>query len=155
MLLASSDVDERRRLIDTVLIPRELHAVSVVHPSSAPTAALGGARGVAIGPGCYFGVNTRIGDFTVFNYHSTVGHHSTVGSNTVVAPNFHTGNSVTIGDDVAFGVSCTVHPGVTIGSGGRFQIGTAIVENTKERHTYLPQMRIMALPRHEGVAEND
>lgn len=145
VVVALSDVVQRRQVIGDIVVKHGLVADNIVHPSSRvdPTALRG--TGNIIGPDNYVGVNTTFGDFNIVNYRSTFGHHSRVGSNNFVAPDFHCGNSVEIGDDNFFGLSCTVAPGVRIGSDCRFQAGLSLFENAASGFSYIAPNRIKSI----------
>ncbi|WP_181793449.1 hypothetical protein [Streptomyces sp. WELS2] len=145
VVVALSDVVQRRQVIDDFVVKHGLVADNIVHPSSRVDPAALRGTGNIIGPDNYVGVNTTFGDFNVVNYRSTFGHHSRVGSNNFVAPNFHCGNSVEIGDDNFFGLSCTVAPGVEIGGDCRFQAGLSLFENAASGFSYIAPNRIKSI----------
>ncbi|QMU71377.1 hypothetical protein [Streptacidiphilus sp. P02-A3a] len=145
VVLAVADPAQRRELVQGFIEKHGLVAENIVHPSSRidPGQLTGG--GNVIGPNCYVGVNAVLGGYNVVNYHCTVGNYSRVGSNNFIAPNFHCGNSVELGDDNFFGLSCTVAPGVVVGSGSRFQAGLTLFEDAPSGHSYLAPSRIKSI----------
>ncbi|MEV6976012.1 hypothetical protein [Kitasatospora sp. NPDC093806] len=145
VVLAVSDVARRRELIDGLIGRHRLLAENIVHPSSRVDAGALRGTGNVIGPDNYLGVNATLGDFNVLNYRSTVGHHSRIGSNNFIAPNFHCGNSIEVGDDNLFGLSCTVAPGLVIGSDCRFQAGLSLFENASSGFSYIAPSRIKSV----------
>ncbi|GAA0442002.1 hypothetical protein ABZ951_02580 [Streptomyces sp. NPDC046215] len=145
VLLAVSDMELRRELIEGVITPRGWEAVNIIHPSSRVDPAAVAGRGNVIGPDNYVGVHTVLGSYNVVNYRCTFGHHSRVGSGNFFAPNFHCGNSVEIGDGNFFGLGCTVAPEVSIGDACRFQAGITMFENAASGFSYLSPSRVKSI----------
>ncbi|MGA4845927.1 hypothetical protein ACOBQB_06555 [Streptomyces sp. G5(2025)] len=145
VVLAVSDMTQRRRLIDGYIDKYGLVAENIIHPTARVDPAQLTGPGNIIGPECYVGVNAGLGAFNVLNYHCTVGNHSRFGSNNFISPNFHCGNSVTAGDDNFFGLSCTVTPEISIGSFSKFQAGLTLFENAASRKSYFAPPRLKVL----------
>lgn len=145
VVVAVSDPQLRRSLIDDYVVPHELRPANIVHPEARlDPAALRGAGNI-IGPWCYVGADSTIHSFNVIHYHCSIGHHSRIGSNNFIAPNFHCGNSVDIGDDNFFGLSCTVAPGVTVGDSSTFQAGIALFEQPESGRSYFAPNRLKSI----------
>jgi hypothetical protein len=145
IVLALSDVDRRREVIDDVVTARGLLAENIIHPAAQVDASAVAGVGNIVGPNCYVGVNVEIGSFNVVNYHCSIGHHSRIGSNNFVAPNFHCGNSVRIGDGNFFGVSCTLAPELTVGDDNRFQAGLTLFDDVGSGLTHLAPNRVKSI----------
>jgi UDP-3-O-[3-hydroxymyristoyl] glucosamine N-acyltransferase len=145
VVLAVSDMAQRRELIDGYITPRGLAAVNVVHPSSRVDPAAIEGLGNIIGPDNYVGVNVVIGSYNVINYRCTVGNHSRIGSANFLSPNFHSGNSVELGDWNFFGLDCTVAPEVSIGDECRFQAGLTLFEDAASGFSYIAPSRIKSI----------
>ena len=84
VVLAVSDVAERRSLIDGFINKHGLPGENILHPDSRVDGVRIEGTGNIVGPHCYLGADVSMGSYNVVNYHCTVGHHSTLGSNNFI-----------------------------------------------------------------------
>ena len=144
VLLAVSDVDERRKVLARFA---DAEFANLVHPSSLLDPAQLAGTGIIVGPFCCLGADATVGAFTVLTTHSSVGNHSRIGANNFLSPGFHCGNSVRVGDDNFFGLSCTVAPEVRIGDANVFSAGVTVFDDAGDGRVHISAARVKALPR--------
>lgn len=118
LLLAIGIPGVRRRVAED-LLARGAEFLTLVHPTAivAPTASLG--TGCIVCPGAIVSDATRLGRFTLVNYHASVAHDAATGDFAVLSPSAALGGGARIADDVFLGLHASVGPGVAVGRGSK------------------------------------
>jgi sugar O-acyltransferase (sialic acid O-acetyltransferase NeuD family) len=98
------------------------------------TATIG--TGVVICPFADISANTRLGDFTTVNGHSSLGHDAQLGDYGTLSAYVDLTGRVKVGAMCFFGSGARVLPGVSIGEGCIIGAGAVVVRNTTPGATY-------------------
>jgi len=109
-------------------VPRE-RLVSLVDPSVfvSRTAKLG--LGCVIYPGCYLGLNARLGDFCFCLSGSVVNHDVVIGDNVILASKVSLAGYVQVEADCYLGQACTVRQNLRIGRDSMIGMGAVVVRD--------------------------
>jgi sugar O-acyltransferase (sialic acid O-acetyltransferase NeuD family) len=109
-------------------VPRERLA-TIVDPSVflSPTAVLG--AGCVFYPGCFIGLNARIGDRVFALTGSIVNHDDAIGNDVIFASGATLAGRVTVEDGCYLGQSCTVRQYLTIGKGSLIGMGAVVTKD--------------------------
>ncbi len=109
-------------------LPRH-QLVSLVDPSVfvSRTATIG--TGCVFYPGCYIGLNARIGDFVFCLGGSVINHDDVIGDGCVLCTGVSLAGAVRVEPDCYLGQACTVRQFLTIGQGSLVGMGAVVVKN--------------------------
>jgi carbonic anhydrase/acetyltransferase-like protein (isoleucine patch superfamily) len=91
------------------------------------TATIG--AGCVLYPGCYVGLNARIGDLVFSLGGSTINHDDAIGRCTVLASGVTIAGSVTVGERCYLGQSCTIRQLLTVGAGSLIGMGSVVIRD--------------------------
>lgn len=90
---------------------------NLIHPNF-----IGDSQSISFGignivtAGCVFTVDILVGDFNIFNLHTTVGHDSAIGNCNVFNPGCNVSGGVSIGSQNLFGTNSTILQSLQIGN---------------------------------------
>jgi len=114
-----------RRSIAENMRARGARFMSLVHPTALVSETAIVEEGSIICPYAIVSADTRVGSFTLMNYHSSLGHDASTGSYCVLSPYATIGGGGRIGDDVFMGMHASVGPGKTVGSLSKISANSA------------------------------
>jgi len=108
-------IPETRRKVAESLESRGATFLTLIHPTAivAPTASIG--SGSILCPYSILSDASRIGRFTLLNYHASLGHDATAGDFAVLSPYAALGGHARIEEDVFLGMHASVGPGKVLG----------------------------------------
>ena len=114
LLLAIGIPGERRKVAEA-LLAKNAAFLTLIHPTAivAATATIG--PGSILCPYTIASDATRLGRFTLINYHSSLGHDASTGDFSVLSPYATLGGGAGIAEDVFLGLHASVGPGKRIG----------------------------------------
>jgi sugar O-acyltransferase (sialic acid O-acetyltransferase NeuD family) len=104
--------------------PNLVHPTAVFDPV---TVALG--RGNCVTAGCIFTCDIEIGDFNLFNLHTTVGHDARIGSSNVINPSANLSGGTRLGDRILVGTGAQILEGLTVGHGATIGAGAVVTKD--------------------------
>lgn len=105
--------------------------ISLIDPSAwvSRTAELG--RGCVLYPGCFVGVNAKIGDFVFCLSGAVINHDNTIERAVTMASKATMAGYVKVEADCYMGQSCTVRQALTIGRNSLVGMGAVVVKNVE------------------------
>lgn len=111
-------------------VASQLRFPTIVHPSAIcdPRKVELGV-GNAITAGCVFTVDIEVGDFNLFNLHTTIGHDARIGAGSVLNPSVNISGGVVVGDAVLIGTGAQVLEGRTIADGATVGAGAVVTHD--------------------------
>lgn len=123
--LLAIGIPRARRRVAEALLARDAKFLTLVHPTAvvAPSAAIG--AGSILCPYSIASDATRLGRFTLMNYHSSLGHDASTGDFSVLSPYATLGGGAAIADDVFLGLHASVGPGKIVGSRSKLSANSA------------------------------
>jgi len=107
--------------------------ITLIDPSAwvSRTATIG--RGGVIYPGCYVGLNARIGDYLFCLSNTIINHDDTLGRNVCLASGVILAGNVTVEDDCYLGQGCMVRQSLRIGANSMVGMGAVVVKDVPPR----------------------
>lgn len=119
-----------RRTVAEALLARKAEFLTLVHPTAivAATATIG--PGSILCPSAIASDATRLGRFTLMNYHSSLGHDASTGDFAVLSPYAALGGGAELGADAFLGLHASVGPGVRIGPRSKVSANSAALRDT-------------------------
>ena len=129
VIVATPNWPALNRQISAVADRWGLRLANAIHPTAHfdRNVTIGG--GCYVGPFCYFGAGTSLGDHCFLSSRTTFEHHNRIGCFIATGPNVATSGQVVVGDGTRFGAGVVVEPGVVIGHGARLASGAVITTN--------------------------
>jgi sugar O-acyltransferase (sialic acid O-acetyltransferase NeuD family) len=153
-LLLAIGVPGERRKVAEALLAKNAAFLTLVHPTAIVAAT------ATIGPGsilCPYAIAsdaTRLGRFTLMNYHSSLGHDASTGDFAVLSPYATLGGGASISDDVFLGLHASVGPGKTVGPRSKVSANSSALANVpKDSLVYGVPGRVHALLQIEAGKE--
>lgn len=103
--------------------------VSLIDPSAfvSCTATIG--RGCVIYPGCYIGLNARLGDWVFALSGSIINHDDVIEERTVLASGVNLAGGVHVEADCYLGQACTIRQHLRIGRGSLIGMGAVVLKD--------------------------
>lgn len=138
LVIAIGHPGARRAVIERYATDRRFRFPNLIHPTALidlNVVALG--RGNCITAGCIFTCDIDIGDFNLFNWHTTVGHDAKIGSGTVINPASNISGGVHIGDHVLVGTGAQILEGRTVSSGATIGAGAVVTKDVPSGTTVI------------------
>lgn len=131
-LIAIGDVRLREKIVDN-LENMKVNFFTYIHSSVFidDTADIG--RGVIICPFSMVNAQSKIGDYTLMNIHTSVAHDSIVGKNSVLSPYCTLNGNVQTGKNFFMGTRATVLPNVIVGNNCVIAAGTVVSKAMEDK----------------------
>ena len=116
-----------RRVVAESLIARNAYFLTLIHPSAMVSMTAVVEDGCIVGPFSIASDATRLGRFSLLNYHSSLGHDASTGDYAVLSPYATLGGGARISDDVFVGLHGSVGPGKSVGSRSKVSANTCVL----------------------------
>jgi acetyltransferase EpsM len=105
---------------------------TLVHPTAVISSNVQIGSGTLIFANVHIGTGTIIGNACFISSNSSIEHHNIIGDGFCTGPNLNTSGGVEIGEQVRFGMSVSVEPGIVIGRKCTIASGLVITKNIAE-----------------------
>jgi acetyltransferase EpsM len=105
---------------------------TLIHPTAVISSNVQIGSGTLIFANVHIGTGTIIGKAGFISSNSSIEHHNVIGDGFCTGPNLNTSGGVEIGEQVRFGMSVSVEPGVVIGRNCTIASGLVITKNIAE-----------------------
>jgi sugar O-acyltransferase (sialic acid O-acetyltransferase NeuD family) len=92
-------------------------------------------KGNVITAGCIFTCGITLGDFNLFNLHSSVGHDAVIGSYNVINPSTNISGGVAIGDLVLCGTGSQILENLSVATGSKVGAGAVVTKSVPSNMT--------------------
>lgn len=129
VIVATPNWPALNRQISAVADHWGLRLANAIHPTAHFDRAVTIGGGCYVGPFCYIGAETSLGDHCFLSSRTTFEHHNRIGCFVATGPNVATSGQVTVGDGTRFGAGVVAEPGIVIGHGARLASGAVITTN--------------------------
>ena len=105
---------------------------TLIHPSAVISSNVQIGSGTLIFANVHIGAGAIIGKACFISSNSSIEHHNIIGDGFCTGPNLNTSGGVEIGEQVRFGMSVSVEPGIVIGKNCTIASGLVITKNIAE-----------------------
>ena len=126
-----------RRRIQSDLMDKGLHIVSLLHPASVVAPGVKIGCGTVVMAGAVINADAEIGSGCIVNTCSSVDHDCRIGDYVHVSVGAHVAGTVTIGSDTWIGAGATVINNVKIIEDCMIGAGAVVVKNIEQKGTYV------------------
>ena len=128
---------ENRRSIQTELLEKGCHIVSLVHPAAVVASSVSMGAGSVVMAGAVVNPGTEIGQGCIVNTCASVDHDCRIGDYVHIAVGAHVVGTVTIGDNTWVGTGAIISNNLKIVGDCVIGAGAVVVKDIEERGTYL------------------
>ena len=134
-----------RKIIQTALIEKEMHVVTLVHPKAVIASDVSLGTGSVVMAGAIINPGSMIGNGCIINTGATVDHDNIISDYAHVSVGSHLAGTVTIGSGAWIGAGAIVNNNVTICDNCMIGAGAVVTKSINEPGTYIgvPARRIV------------